>query len=261
MDKGPKSKCRAYPLPPPALRFMGEDDANFLKIGDLCVWMLKQALPLPIISSLLDIGSGYGRLAHALLRNDEFSGIYYGFDILLKHVSWCQLELAPHGRYYFQHLDIHNARYNPTGRHRVQDIDFSSIPRVDVVTFYSVFTHLYEEDIRCYLHGAASLLKPKGKLLCTAFLRNAVSLAGEAEGKSRYPMPNRLNDHTYYYKEEDPLHAIGYDEEAFFDMFVENGLCVDQVIPGSWCGRSPASECDPFQDLVIASLPGAGQDG
>lgn len=243
-----------YPLPPQALRFMGEDDAKFQSIGDLCIRMLRQAMPLDAITGILDIGCGYGRLAHALLRDGGFSGAYYGVDILPRQIAWCQQALSPLGPYRFSHLDIHNARYNPSGRKRVQDLDFSDAPKVDVVTFYSVFTHLYEEDIRSYLRCAASVLRPQGKLLCTAFLQNDSSQAGEAAGRSRYPMPHRLNGHTRYHDQADPLYAIGYDEQAFLGLLAESGLRADQVVLGGWCGRAVTQDFDPFQDLVIAGL-------
>jgi SAM-dependent methyltransferase len=253
MNNAAETPSKNYPLPPKELRFMGEDDAKFMTIGDLCVDMLQQARPLASISSIFDIGCGYGRLAHALLRSDAFAGSYYGFDILPRQIAWCQQALSPHGPYFFKHLNIRNAKYNPAGQYRIQDFDFSGLQKFDVITLYSVFTHLYEEDVRCYLDIAASLLKPDGKLLCTAFLHNASSDEGEANGKSCYPMRHRLNAHTRYFNEQDPLHAISYDEQAFLSMLADSRFNRQQVFLGSWCGRPVTSALNPFQDLVIAS--------
>lgn len=247
------------PLPPQQLRFMGEDDQRFLDLGDLCLRMLEHARPLPTVHSILDVGSGYGRLAHALLRREAFSGVYYGLEILPRHVAWCQDNITPCGPYRFLHLDVHNARYNPTGKHRIFDVDFSEMPKVDVVCFFSVFTHLYEEEIRFYLREAGALLRPGGKVVGTAFLLNDSSRAGESVGTSRYPMPHRLNAHTRYFNEGDPLHAIGYEQAAFEGMVRDTGLVVEDVVLGSWCGRAPNEAFDPFQDLLIAGAPHRGR--
>ena len=248
------SLSEIYPLPPQQLRFMGENDRQYMKIGDLNVQMLQQALPIEKIHCFLDIGCCNGRLAHALLRSGNFEGTYYGLNILPAHITWCQHHLSRQGLFHFKHLDIHNDRYNPSRKYHVTDMDFSSMPKVDIVSFYSVFTHLYEDDIRFYLKSAASMLTPHGKVLCTAFLHNDSSAAGEAAGKSRYPMPHHLNEYTRYYNEKDPLHAISFDESAFFDMIFESGLRTEQILLGGWCGRTVTTKLDPFQDLIIATL-------
>ena len=241
-----------WPLPPTELRFMGEDDDRFISIGDLCVRMLREAMPVSALGMVLDIGCGYGRLAHALLRDKRFTGRYYGLDILPQQIAWCQEHLGQDGRAHFRHLDLHNARYNPAGKYTVKDLDFSAMPRMDAVVFYSVFTHMYEADIRAYLQLAAPLLKPGGSLLCTAFLLNESSDEGERTGTTRYPMPHRLNAHVRYFNAEDPLHAIGYAEPAFLGLIGECGLRVDKVVPGSWCGRPVDGPFDPYQDMIIA---------
>jgi SAM-dependent methyltransferase len=81
------------PLPPAELRFMNEDDEAFAAIGDAIVLDMIELCALSADSAVLDVGSGYGRVAHALARR-EFEGVYLGLEILPRHVTWCQGEIS-----------------------------------------------------------------------------------------------------------------------------------------------------------------------
>ncbi len=113
----------ALPLPPPELRLMGRSDEAFLDVGDDVVSELKDLVGLQPDDDILDIGCGYGRVAHALLRHGHV-GRYVGLDILARHVVWCADRLTPvsYGRHTFHHLDVENSRYNPTGSLRPTDV-------------------------------------------------------------------------------------------------------------------------------------------
>ncbi len=245
-----------HALPPQTLRFMGEDDEKFISLGDTCVQMIECAMPLNSLNSILDIGCGYGRLAHSLWRNDAFTGTYYGFDILPKHIDFCKQSLSPLGDFNFLHLDIANARYNPNGSVTVQELDFVSMPKVDLVTFYSVFTHMYIDDIKAYLRHARSILNPNGTILFTAFLLENPDMLEET-AKSSYPMPYRLDENCYYYSESDPLHAIGYKKSYLEQVVAQEGFVDIKFIYGSWSEfKYQKTKIDPFQDLCIAKLSG-----
>src|SRR5215217_4395513 len=99
------------------MRFMAEDDERFLRTGDETVAELRELAALTAKDRVLDVGCGYGRLAHALLRDDSFEGTYLGVDILRAPVEWCQAELAPQsgGRVEFHAIDVANERYRPDG--------------------------------------------------------------------------------------------------------------------------------------------------
>lgn len=73
------------PLPSQELRFMGESDSQFIDIGDGLLKAIKTLSGFDSHASNVDIGRGYGRLAHALLRSN-FLGTYEGLEILKHHV-------------------------------------------------------------------------------------------------------------------------------------------------------------------------------
>lgn len=75
-------------MPPAELRFMGASDEEFARVGDRVVRSLRELAGLEPAESVLEIGCGYGRVAHALLRSGH-AGPYTGMDILPRHVEWC----------------------------------------------------------------------------------------------------------------------------------------------------------------------------
>ena len=245
-------KRRAIPLPPPSLRFMNDTDEGFLAVGDQTIALLRSHAGLTPSSSVVDIGSGYGRLAHGFLRWEEFTGRYAGLEILKPHVAWCRKNLSRHARrrFTFRHLDIRNDRYNPRGKLEASavrlPIDDGS---TDVAVLLSVFTHMYPAEITHYLAELARILAPGGRAAATMLLLNADWEALEREGKPTYRLTHHLNEFTRYMKDEDPLHAIGYDESWVRKRVAEAGLAVDgPIIFGSWAGRPRR---DSFQDMLI----------
>src|SRR4051812_10080498 len=127
------------------MRYMAEDDEHYLRVGDETVSELRELVGLNDTDRVLDVGCGYGRLAHALLRDSDFEGTYLGLDILSGPVGWCTEELASRsdGRAQFRSIDIANQRYNPGGEtpgHLAElGVEAGSF---DMATLISVFTHL-----------------------------------------------------------------------------------------------------------------------
>ena len=136
---------------------MGESDEDFIALGDELVEALTEHAGLREDSRVLDIGCGYGRLPHALKRRG-FAGTYLGIDVLERHVRWCTKRLGD-PRFRFRHADIKNERYNPNGSQAVGDLDLGD-ERFDVIAAFSVFTHMWPEDVKAYLRLAAGALAP-----------------------------------------------------------------------------------------------------
>lgn len=240
------------PTPPQNLRFMETTEEKFISDGDTMLGWLRKHTSFHENSRILDIGSGYGRLAHALLRSGGFSGEYVGMDILPKHIAWCNENLGSltqyPGTYKFHHLDIKNERYNPTGKLSVEDFQLDVQP-CDVVVLTSVFTHMYIEDIRAYLVKIRNALNPAGEIFATTFMLNEAQAHYERLGRSRYPMTYKHTDHARYFNEESPLLAIGHEETFLKSAFLQSGLDIHKILYGGWCGRSGS---EIFQDAIVA---------
>lgn len=65
---------------------MPKDDDQFLRIGDRLVADLVRDAGLTPSSRVLDMGCGYGHLAHALIRSD-WDGQCLGFDLSSCHIT------------------------------------------------------------------------------------------------------------------------------------------------------------------------------
>lgn len=253
----PPGSDAPFPLPPQHLRFMGEDDAVFVATAaELANLVIDRGLPRT--GTVLDVGSGYGRLAIGLRNSTDFDGSYIGFDILRKHVRWCRRTLTPlAGSYRFRHVDLRNARYNPAGT--VDPLSFrfpAGIGTIDAIALFSIFTHLYRADIEHYLREFRRVLKPGGVAITTWFLYDEQRLPAIFSASSQFAMTHELDEHTRYFNPDDPLHAIAYDEAFVRRLAAEAGLEVASIDRGTWAGEAGLS----FQDLVVLRRPGALKD-
>lgn len=240
----------ALPLPPTELRYMGEDDEQFLAIGDGLVRDLVELAALRDGSSVLDVGCGYGRVAHAL-RRAGFDGRYLGFDIVPRAVDWCRDVLAPAsgGALAFQHLDVHNDRYNPGGALTASEVSFPLADAgADIVIATSVFTHMLPDDVRHYLAETSRLLSPNGRALVTFFALEPTWEEAELARRSKLPMLHRLDPSVRYHNPDDALHAIGYDVRWIHEAVAAAGLRVYATRLGTWCGRTAGLG---FQDVFV----------
>ena len=229
---------------------MAEDDEKFNAIGDMIVVDMIDLAALRADAAVLDIGSGYGRVAHALWRR-EFEGDYLGLEILSQHVEWCREHITPAsgGRLRFEHLDVRNARYNPAGAVAADEVTFDVADgSVDVAVLTSVFTHMYPAEIERYLHELARVLRPGGRALTTFFALDETWRDAQLAGRGALAMTHVLDAHCRYHNADDPLHAIGYTPAWIRAAVTAAGLRVFATRLGSWCGRAAAVG---YQDTFV----------
>jgi SAM-dependent methyltransferase len=244
------------PLPPADLRFMGENDVDFAAIGDGIVADMIELCALRADAAVLDVGSGYGRVAHALRRRD-FDGAYLGLEILSRHVEWCRAAITPAsgGRFEFAHFDVHNARYNPDGSTPADEAAFDVADgSVDVAVLTSVFTHMYAAEIERYLSELRRVLRPGGRALTTFFALDETWRDAQLAGRGTIPMPHVLDASCRYHNANDPLHAIGYTPTWIHGAVARAGLGIFATRLGAWCGREAGSGA---QDTFVLERPTA----
>lgn len=207
-------------LPPKNVRPSGKklrDDEFYLSSARTEAAHLAENLGLTTESSLLDVGSGPGRIAIGIL--EEIGGIrkYRGVDVSEKAIQWGQRHITPHHPgFQFVHVNAENTRYNPDGTKVDQDfaLPFSE-EEFDIICAYSLFSHMLADEVRVYLKDFQRMLRPGGSMLLTAFLEDGVpDVTENPEG----------------YKNRDwsgPLHCVRYNREFFEAMLEENGLRLD----------------------------------
>ena len=233
------------PIPKQKLRFMGDTEDDYVRVGDEMVARIGSVIDLAKCSRVIDIGCGYGRISAGFIRSTQFNGRYDGFDLLQPHVAWCAEHLGSE-RAAFHYLPIYSERYNPTGTLSQTDVRFD-IPTgaADLIVLTSVFTHMYPDDVVHYLHECRRMLGKTGHVYATFFITNA----RQCSRPNIHPLPYEHTTFCRFMDREQPLHVIAYDEEWLRTQFAAAGLRVEGPIrQGHWSG-----EPEPFddQDTVV----------
>lgn len=187
---------------------MGETDEAFVALGEELVQALTEHAGLEQGSRVLDIGCGYGRLPFALTQRG-FSGRYVGVDVLKPQLRWCSRWLGGDS-FEFRHFDLRNDRYNPNGRLAVKDLDLGG-ERYDVIAAFSVFTHMWPEDVEAYLRLFARSLATGGSAVATFFLIDDEWRKLASAGNAALTLPHRRGEACRFQSASDPLHRVAYD--------------------------------------------------
>jgi SAM-dependent methyltransferase len=203
---------------------------------------------------ILDVGSGIGRKTFALVEFLNEQGSYVGLDPVAAGVEWCAAHYTPrYPSFTFQHVDVRNGAYNPTGAIAAAEYRFPfEDNEFDLVVLNSVFTHMLPADVEHYMAEIARVLRVGGRCLISWFLLNAESTALIQAGLSTLNLRHPLGP-ARAVRDDRPEEAIGYDEAFVLDLYRHAGLDVASGPHyGSWCGRDIFVS---YQDLIVAYRP------
>jgi len=120
-------------------------------LGDLEIALLCY-LGVDMASDIIDVGCGSGRLATKLAPNG-FTGSYLGTDVVPELLNFAQ-ERSPT-----------TFRFEQVEELRIPADDCSA----DVVTVFSVFTHLRHEESYIYLREMYRVLRPQGCVILSFY--------------------------------------------------------------------------------------------
>jgi SAM-dependent methyltransferase len=125
-------------------------------------------------TSVLDMGCGT-KLVQALLERELPVKRYVGIDVYRDMIEFLQENVAD-DRFEFAHTNSHNQMYNP---HGLPLDEVRSLPiadeQFDVITLFSVFTHLAPHDYSAMLKLLRPYIKPGGKLVYSLFINEKTS--------------------------------------------------------------------------------------
>jgi SAM-dependent methyltransferase len=149
-------------------------DEEFDQTGRRIVTRLS-ALGLQPDSKVLDVGCGTGRLATQLLCRLNEKGEYYGCDISQEAIEFC--------RRHYVRPNFHFVRSEMTRIPLTLDAHF------DFIWCYSVFTHVYPNEMTALMKECRRLLSAQGLFLASyyiagrepAFLKNARTFFGNRD--------------------------------------------------------------------------------
>lgn len=209
--------------------------------------------------SILDFGSGCGRLAVPMMQFLSEKGTFVGIDIIPKLVEFankqissryenCIFYLSPdENKLYDKFIDVRQPELVPT-----KQLDDFSANCFDVISAFSVFTHLTDREASEYLKKLRSLLKPDGKIIISCFLINDSSREYLKNKKSTIPFSDEVFESrdVYYYAHGEELTAVGYEEDKLQKIAFDAGLEPFVTYHGHWCGR-PVRHF--YQDIIVLS--------
>jgi SAM-dependent methyltransferase len=250
-------------LPPRRLRFVG-GRGDFHAIGRRWRDYLIAEQDLGGGDSVLEIGSGAGRLAIALADVLGEDGRYEGFDIVPAAIRWCQEEITPrYPNVRFEVADIHSRQYNPHGGDPAASFTFPYADEdFDYTLAMSVFSHMRPDGMARYLAEASRVLRPGGRLLATYFVVDPAVEGRLATGETDFALDHEMEDAsgTAYLVSDPrvPEYNVGHHRSEVEAALGRAGLLLEQWVGGWWSRSSSEPHCDAFyQDLLIASKPPA----
>jgi SAM-dependent methyltransferase len=220
----------------------GGGGALFDAVANDQLSILQRLTPIEPYHNVLEIGCGIGKVAIPLAKMLAPNARYYGVDVIRDSIEWCQSNIAPrYPNFEFIHVDAESAMYNPKGTSQPTDTRLE-IPdnSIDRVLLYSVFTHLFEPDIRNYLSEFRRLLKPTGAILATWFVLDDAALAAVRSKPSPLGsfirFPYRISMGCYVNDISAPHGAVGYTMSCIGQMAVDAGFLISDIRWGYWCG-------------------------
>ncbi|MFE0756223.1 class I SAM-dependent methyltransferase [Inquilinus sp. NPDC058860] len=246
----------------PPLRLMRDGPRGrqiWTQAGQETLHFYRDVLRLDRSSTMLDIGSGIGRRTVPLLSLVDDKARYIGLDIDRDQVRWCTRNITPRNfRFTFIHIDVFNKFYNHLGAIPPSKLVLPFPDNsFDVVSLWSVFTHMYPDDVAHYLKEIGRVLRPGGRLAASYFLVNDESKA--AVGNGSFKLALHPGDRYWTTNPNMPEDMIALDEAWLRSAYTDAGLTwTEPVLRGRWAG----AEVDPglfilnWQDIVVAQAGG-----
>lgn len=246
---------RGFSIPAELIRLTGGEPETFdlHALGQIST--LRHTLGLLPFHNVLEIGCGVGRSAIPL---SEFitDGSYLGIDIIHAPIKWAKENISTRNpRFRFEHFDVRDDFLNLKGSMSTKDV---TIPvqdqSIDLVIMWSVFTHLYRDEIIHYLNECRRVIKPGGRLWATWFNINADVLKSiQKHPRTNYALTfNNPPDEQGCFLQytQIPRGAIGYSTEAMTEMIHNARFKLARpYLKGGWSGAYEDAECG--QDAMI----------
>lgn len=240
---------RRNPLIPPK-HIVNINAGDSEKIGNEFLKYFKELGGLKKEANVLDVGSGFGRMAVPLTNYLTPNSRYEGLEIIANGVEWCTGRITKrYKNFKFQKLDVKNGRYNPDGNVLAENYRFPyEDEEFNFVILTSVFTHMLPADLENYLFEISRVLKSGGKCFITYFILNNESIDLIAKGKGKYSLRYVYQDCRIETK-EDPEYVIAYPEQKIEALYQKYRLAIIEKRFGNWCGRGKFTS---FQDIIVA---------
>lgn len=242
-------------IDPPQLNPPTSDQAIMVGHGDFTetsfslLSLFRLVANLPKNARVLEPGCGLGRVAYALAHYLEGTGRYDGFDVSEKAIQIAQSIFADSNRTSFQHVDLYNKMYNPSGTIHSRAFTFPfPANHFDFTVLTSVFTHMLPDDVRRFLLEIARTLVAGGQCFATFFALDDLAKINLLAGKTALAIVHPHAEGCFVENPATPENAVAYDYGTLVEMIDVAGLKIEQVHWGKWSGRSRFLS---YQDIFL----------
>lgn len=225
---------------------------DFKEIGKSFVGHFVKYGGLQKDDSVLEIGSGYGRMAVGLTSFLSSSGTYDGLEIMPEAVTWCSKEITSrYSNFRFHHADVKNEYSNSEGTLYAEKYKFPFKDECfNFVFLTSVFTHMKSDHIDSYLSEIDRVVKPNAKIFITYYLIDDFTTYRINEKKANLLFQHKF-DNYYSTSKDNPEETIAYDIDYIKKLYLKYNFNIEEPIHyGSWSGRD---QFLTYQDVIIAS--------
>ena len=201
--------------------------------------------------SILDIGSGLGRMAVPFIGYLDTKGSYHGIDIVKTGINWCNKNIAADNpQFKFIHSDIYNDLYNTSGKLKGEKYIFPfPEDNFELIFLTSVFTHMLQAEVEQYINEIARVLKPGGRCLATFFILNDEAETLMNTTRDSFKFPYHHGDYSLMSKDTKTAN-VAYRQQWIENQMSKNNLKTEIIRYGYWCGRDKDKYPD-FQDIFI----------
>lgn len=234
--------------PPRRLIYTGRGD--FLRTGELFLQDFISKNVIQKNSSVLDIGSGIGRIAIPLTDFLK-EGRYEGFDIMKPGIEWCQKNITSrYPQFNFTQVSLSNDLYRNSGESASQFVFPYANESFDLAIATSVFTHMVPEEVIQYMNEIHRVLKSGGHAYLTFFVLNENSKAQMIRGKNEF---NFRYDHGNYRLLDEKVKSanVAYEESYLFnEIIAKHKYQIESTEFGTWSNMSKGSPI-AFQDRIV----------
>ena len=244
-------------VPPLWRMFDGPRDKQmFLRNSEEVLRLYRAYGRMQADSHVLDIGSGLGRKTLSLPGYLAGAGKYIGVDIVRDGVHWCNANISTqHPNFIFLHLNVYNARYNRRATVRAADYQFPfSEGSFDLIVAWSVFTHMFPEDVTNYLREAGRMLKPNGRCIFSFYIMTDEAIAAVKSGTAKEKIEHEIGESFFTDNRNVPEDLTAFKESWIRSVYSSANLTIEEILHGSWVGDSAprAFPMTNYQDIVIA---------
>ncbi|TWO31735.1 class I SAM-dependent methyltransferase [Seonamhaeicola sediminis] len=239
---------RSTLIPPKGMIYTGSGD--FIKIGNSFFNYFKEHGNITPESTVLDIGSGIGRIAIPFTKFLNKNGSYEGFDVVKKGVNWCSKNISSkYPNFSFKYISLKNDLYNTSAENNASNFVFPYEANVfDFAFLISVFTHMLPNDLDNYLNEIIRVLKPNKKCIATFFILDEISskLMNNSEKNFKY------NHGHYSLMSEKVKEAnVAYSKDYLISLIESKGFVIEKLHEGNWSGRDKTEITFSTQDILI----------